>query len=447
VRIRTSGSWALVAIVAAGAALPDGARAQDAHELKVMTFNIRYGTGNDGDHAWPNRRALVAELIAGEAPDVLALQEALDFQLAELAPVLSGYRKLGQHRDGGTEGEFSGLYVRNGSVELVDWGEFWLSPTPEVVASVGWDAAITRMAVWADLRVGGSDSAVRVYGTHFDHRGERARVESARLIAAHADGAGATLIMGDLNVPEEAEAMQVFFEAGYRSAMPTLHPAVKLGTFNGFRDPGGGGRRIDHVLVSEGLELKAAAILDDRDGLFPSDHYPVVALLGVRCRKTSAVHAAAAVRARHGVAEPTVPPECAGLQQPTEGRHEHLRPDPTGDRGAPEPGAEPGEGQHARSPVSRPGDPQRNPPHDHRDDPEEPLPAVISRNEGENRSQQGSDRTVERTGGRENRSPIEAPCGGPTSCGGAAVHDLPGEWRETNLSNRELIINPRYSSR
>jgi endonuclease/exonuclease/phosphatase family metal-dependent hydrolase len=225
----------------------------------------------------------VAEIIRREAPDVLAIQEGLAFQLDELDPVLAGYRKLGQHRDGGTDGEFSGLYVRTDRVRLVDWGEFWLSPTPDVVASRGWDAALPRMAVWADVVPDGGDTVVRVYGTHFDHRGEVARVESARLIAEQALAAGRpTVVMGDLNVPDGSEAVRTFADLGYRSAVVTLHPDETLGTFNGFTDPRGGEQRIDHVLVGPGLRPTAAAILDDRvDGLFPSDHFPVVAVVVV----------------------------------------------------------------------------------------------------------------------------------------------------------------------
>lgn len=272
----------LVAALAVVALLPAaGAAAQESPGLRVTTFNIRYGTADDGDHVWPNRRELVAGIIAREGPDVLAIQEALAFQLDELGPVLARYRKLGQHRDGGTGGEFSGLYVRTEAVEIVDHGEFWLSPTPEVVASRGWDAALHRMAVWADLRVPGFEGVVRVYGTHFDHRGEEARVESARLIAAHArDGGHPTVVLGDLNVPDGSTAMRAFAELGYVSAVTALHPDETRGTFNGFRDPTGGSGRIDHVLVGPGLEPVSARIVDDRvDGLFPSDHFPVTAVV------------------------------------------------------------------------------------------------------------------------------------------------------------------------
>lgn len=251
--------------------------------LTVMTFNIRYGTADDGDHAWPHRRALVAEIITREAPDVIAIQEALAFQLDELAPALDGYRKVGEHRDGGIGGEFSGLYFREATLDLVDEGQFWLSPTPDVVASRGWDAALHRTAAWVDLHLPGLETPIRIYATHFDHQGERARVESARLITRHArEGGLRTLILGDLNVPDGAPALGIFTDAGYRSAVTALHPDETRGTFNAFSDPTGGAGRIDHVLVGPGFELLEARILDERvDGLFPSDHFPVVAAVRV----------------------------------------------------------------------------------------------------------------------------------------------------------------------
>lgn len=265
-----------------GQEVDSGLTGQEAEsDLRLMTFNIRYGTAEDGSNAWSNRRALVADIIAEASPDVLAIQEGLDFQLAELEPVLAGYRKLGQHREGGTEGEFSGIYVKEDRVQIVDWGEFWLSPTPDARASVGWDAALPRMAVWADITFPGGTETVRVYGTHFDHRGEEARLESARLIARHAKDAPTAIVMGDLNADEESEPLKAFLEAGYRSAYPTLHPTADLGTFNGFRDATGG-RRIDHVLLGPGLEPKAAEIIDHQvDGVWPSDHFPVTAVISL----------------------------------------------------------------------------------------------------------------------------------------------------------------------
>ena len=61
-------------------AAPGPLAAQDAGEgLRLMTFNIRYGTAGDGPNAWANRRALVADIIRRSAPDVLAIQEGWRF--------------------------------------------------------------------------------------------------------------------------------------------------------------------------------------------------------------------------------------------------------------------------------------------------------------------------------------------------------------------------------
>ncbi len=256
-----------------------GSTQEEVPHLKLMTFNIRYGTANDGANAWDHRRELVAQIIRRESPDILAIQEGLAFQLQELAPVLADYRKLGQHRDGGLEGEFSGLYVREGPIRILDWGEMWLSPTPEVVASVGWDAALTRMAVWVEVEMAATGDRLRVYGTHFDHRGVEARRESARLLVRHAQDGPPSVIMGDMNAEERSQELTPFFQNGYRSAFTTLHPDSKQGTFNGFSDATGGGR-IDHILLGPGLvPLEAAIVTEGGPDVWPSDHFPVTAVI------------------------------------------------------------------------------------------------------------------------------------------------------------------------
>ena len=267
-----------------GATSRDGAPAEAAELLRVMSFNIRYGTANDGEHAWPARRSRVADRIREQRPDVLAIQEALDFQLEELAPELEGYRKLGQHREGGLRGEYSGLYVLEERIQVLESGEFWLSPQPEVVASRGWDAALPRMAVWAELQLRAGGPAVRVYGTHYDHRGAEARRKSSALILRDAANAPCVIAMGDFNAVEDAAPIRAFLQAGWQSAVALLRPEDTRGTFNGFQDPTDG-RRIDHVLF-RGVRPVHADILGGRVGeLFPSDHDAVVASFALTPRR------------------------------------------------------------------------------------------------------------------------------------------------------------------
>jgi endonuclease/exonuclease/phosphatase family metal-dependent hydrolase len=244
-----------------------------------MTFNIRNGMARDGEHNWPARRNLVAERIRTANPDVLALQEAYAFQLADLAEVLDGYTKVGQHREGGEGGEFSGLYVR-GNLSVVGQGEFWFSESPEVPGSKSWDSSLPRMTAWVDLGFDASTRSVRIYGTHYDHRGPKARLRASEMIVDHAKGVEHVIVMGDLNAKAEAPPLKVYWDANFSSAVETTLPDETRGTFNGFRDETGGGRsrRIDFVLLRGPLQAESAAILGGRmEGLFPSDHDAVTA--------------------------------------------------------------------------------------------------------------------------------------------------------------------------
>ncbi len=248
-------------------------------ELRLMTFNIRYGTARDGAHRWEERRERVAARIRQAAPDVLALQEGLAFQLEELAPVLANYRKVGQHREGGLEGEFSGLFVREG-LEILDQGEFWFSEQPELAGSRSWDSSLPRMCAWVVVPVGPARMPVRIYGTHYDHRGATARAMSTRMILADSATAGAVVVMGDLNAAEGDAPVAGYLSRGFRSAVLEHDPSVTRGTMNAFRHEDGGAARIDHVLVRGPLEVVEAAILGGSvDGLFPSDHDAVTATL------------------------------------------------------------------------------------------------------------------------------------------------------------------------
>ena len=244
-----------------------------------MTFNIRNGMARDGEHNWPARRDLVAERIRTVNPDVLALQEAYAFQLDDLAEVLDGYTKVGQHREGAQGGEFSGLYVR-GNLSVVGQGEFWFSKSPQVPGSKSWDSSLPRMTAWVDLGFDASNHSVRIYGTHYDHRGSEARLRASEMIVAHAEGLDRVIVMGDLNARAGDPPLRAYWDADFSSAVETILPDETRGTFNGFRDETGGGRgrRIDFVLLRGALQAESAAILGGRvQGLFPSDHDAVTA--------------------------------------------------------------------------------------------------------------------------------------------------------------------------
>ena len=136
------------------------------------------------------------------------------------------------------------------------------------------------MTAWVDLGFDASTRSVRIYGTHYDHRGPKARLRASEMIVDHAKGVEHVIVMGDLNAKAEAPPLKVYWDANFSSAVETARPNETRGTFNAFRDETGGGRsrRIDFVLLRGALKAESAAILSGRvEGLFPSDHDAVTA--------------------------------------------------------------------------------------------------------------------------------------------------------------------------
>lgn len=246
----------------------------------VMTCNVRYGNAKDGPDAWPQRREHLAARIVGASPAVLGVQEALDFQVDYLAERLPHHARIGQGRDGGKKGEHAALFVDSRRFDVIASGDFWLSDTPEVPRSVGWDAALTRICTWAELRELGTGHTLWVWNAHFDHRGAVARVRSAELLAQRlAAHPGPHLVLGDFNAGEHSEPLAALRAAGLRDTFRDVHPAATaVGTFHAFRG-GTDGEKIDHVMAGAGIVTRSAAILAEPgpNGRWPTDHHPVVA--------------------------------------------------------------------------------------------------------------------------------------------------------------------------
>lgn len=283
---------ALLGLVSLGWALCGSAVAQEpianAREtaFKVMTYNIRYLNTRDGDDVWKNRRDKVFETL--RLADVVGLQEVVRQQLGEIRQATPDFEWYGVGRDDGDlGGEMVPLGWRKSQFKAIEKGTFWLSPTPEKVGSRGWDAALPRVAGWVKLRHKASRATLLVVNTHFDHRGQEARKQSAILIrewVASQSPQLPTVLLGDLNATLDAPPLKELLREApgqaslhnARAESPTADPGPDS-TWNGFRElqPG---RRIDFVLVAGSLQVSTFETLNPRTkaGRFASDHLPLL---------------------------------------------------------------------------------------------------------------------------------------------------------------------------
>jgi endonuclease/exonuclease/phosphatase family metal-dependent hydrolase len=258
-----------------------------AADLDVMTFNLRYaatGTPN----SWAQRRPVMRELLSAEAPHLIGTQEGLAAQLRDIEAGLGArYDVIGQGREGGTRGEHMAVFYDNTRLTALEHRHFWLSDTPEVAGSNTWGGGSIRMVTWvrfADLRTGGQ---FYVANTHLDNVSGYARERAAGLIrerlAALQPGLP-VILTGDVNsaaAPGNAP-FDILTGAGYAdswTAAAVRGPAI--GTFHNYRPLVADGPRIDWVLTTPGVTVRAAAVNTHRgaSGQYPSDHLPVQARL------------------------------------------------------------------------------------------------------------------------------------------------------------------------
>ena len=173
-----------------------------ATSLSVMTFNMRYDNPEDGQNNWRFRRERVAGVIKAQEVDVLGTQELLSNQFNDLSGLLTGYQGVGVGRlDGAESGEYCAVFFRKDRFTLLDSGTFWLSETPEVVGSLGWDGACERIATWVVLRDRDGRELFFI-DTHLDHVGQVARDEGVSLLMKRIEtlsGGRPVILTGDFN--------------------------------------------------------------------------------------------------------------------------------------------------------------------------------------------------------------------------------------------------------
>ena len=263
-----------------------GLQAPASAPLTIMTFNIRYGTANDGPNRWELRRDHLIQVVKAHDPDVVGLQEALHFQIDEMLAAMPDYRIVGVGRtDGGQGGEYAAILYRASRLSVRRTETFWLSDTPEIVKSNTWGAALERICTWAlfDDKQGRS---FYTFNVHFDHISQPAREKSVGLlltrIAARAPAAP-VVVTGDFNTGESNPVTQAMLK-GFRDTYRVAHPKeTDVGTANAFKFGNTKGEKIDYIFVEPSTEVLSAAI--DRasaDGRYPSDHFPVIAKIRLR---------------------------------------------------------------------------------------------------------------------------------------------------------------------
>ncbi|CAN5606443.1 endonuclease/exonuclease/phosphatase family protein [soil metagenome] len=252
--------------------------------LSVMSFNIRLGTADDGENRWEVRKPRTLGALKAMQPDVLGLQEAHDFQVEAFLQAMPDYGIVGIGREDGREkGEFAAIAYKTVRLRVLRSDTFWLSDTPEVIASTSWGNRVTRICTWAYFKDLATGRFFYLFNLHLDHESQLSREKAVDLIlnriAVRAPG-DPVIVTGDFNAGEDNAAIVGMKDGGFRDSYRIAHPdETEVGTYSGWNEtmePD----KIDYIFVSPEIRVKDAEIvLHKAEGRWLSDHAPITALL------------------------------------------------------------------------------------------------------------------------------------------------------------------------
>ncbi len=266
-----------LALAAAGTAR---AQPNAPDRLKAMSFNVRLPIASDGANHWPNRTKLFFDTIRAADPDIVGTQELFKLQGDAWIDTLPHWAWFGIDRRGEQADEYMGVFYRHDRLRVLDLGHFWLSETPEAPGSISWGHPLPRMATWGRFERIADGRRFHLFNTHFPYRGEDepARTKCAALVAARIAeiaGDGAVVLTGDFNTGPDSEAHRLLTTSLADARAIATKVEGPAGTFHGFE--GTPGKRIDWI-CTRGFDVDRFATIDaERNGRYPSDHFPVMA--------------------------------------------------------------------------------------------------------------------------------------------------------------------------
>lgn len=253
-----------------------------AQSLRVMSFNVRVPVAADGPNRWEARRDLMVSTIREQHPDVLGTQELHQEQGDYIVSKLPQYTWFGIDRRGGHSDEHMGVFYRRDRLALKDSGNFWLSDTPDVPGSITWGHPYPRMVTWALFEDIATHRTFYYYNTHlpYQEQDEPARVKGAKEILGRLAALPANapfILTGDLNTDASSPTYALLTKelVDTRAAAAKVEGPEK--TFHNFT--GNPTERIDFILERGFTPTRFATLTTQKDGRYPSDHFPVVAEL------------------------------------------------------------------------------------------------------------------------------------------------------------------------
>ncbi|MFZ2727455.1 MAG: endonuclease/exonuclease/phosphatase family protein [Methylococcaceae bacterium] len=264
--------------------------------ITVVSYNVLYGSAFIEKNAntfrkeysqtylpWSVRAPEIKERLISYSADLIGLQET-DTD-ADINAIVSNkdYTLVSYHKGDFQYGD-AALLFKTERFDLLDSGQFWLSPTPDLPMAFGFrKLAMLRYVNWAMLSDKQSHFKFLFVNTHFDNKGEN-KEPSATLFRERIALLAKSLpiiVTGDFNTEGGTERYLRF--TGSQENPPLLINAYNLARQPKVAELLQPNKRIDHILAGGPCNISATDWRVDTQGLkngqAMSDHEPIISQL------------------------------------------------------------------------------------------------------------------------------------------------------------------------
>ena len=254
--------------------------------IRFANYNMRVILDRDSlDRAFTQRKPFIIKRISDHNFDIIGAQEVNDAMKEALMEDLKGtYEVIGEGRRADRKGEGTPIFYKTSRFELIDWGSFWLSETPDVPGSKNWDASVERIATWSKFLDKITGRKFFYINTHFDHKGPESRTMAAKITldkARELCGGLPVFVTGDLNTNSTSEAIAILSDNelvkdSYTSSETA--PTGRKSPYYAFDFDRADSDRGDYIFVPKDATVLSYACVDDdiKDRQYSSDHCPVL---------------------------------------------------------------------------------------------------------------------------------------------------------------------------
>jgi endonuclease/exonuclease/phosphatase family metal-dependent hydrolase len=256
--------------------------------ITVLNFNTMcdYCKGSDSDQ-YPKRVKTMQDLIKIYNPDLMSLQEIRkSSQIEKILSPFSKYKYIATDLWFFSYADPAIVYNSN-KYKLIEQKQFWLGPVKPGSFSTGWKFALPRQLLSVLLEDIKTQKRFYFLSTHFDNRIENLN-GSAEFVNKYIRSLTLPVILaGDTNLTVDMPEYKKLLGDNLINAFDVKKELSLIGKYQGEKElcyHAKGSKfpecRVDHFLLSKNSPWKVERFLLDtlktENGIFPSDHRPVV---------------------------------------------------------------------------------------------------------------------------------------------------------------------------